>query len=296
MNHPASFDKLRTGFRTERAALRLGEFELLLASDGLYHPDGGAFFGVVPKTLWEKKAPADSLNHIRAGTNALLVRGGRQTILIETGIGDKLDPKFAAFYGIERERGLPEDLRARGVDPAEVDLVVNTHLHFDHCGWNTRRVNGRIEPTFPKARYFVQRGEWEHAHRRLERDRVSYYDENYDPLISTGQMTLLDGDTTLAPGISVEVHSGHTRNMQVVLVQSGGRTCAFLSDLFPTIHHLKPTWVLAYDLFPLESIENKKKLLERAAGEEWLCVFVHDPDCPWGYVRREGESYRFEPA
>ncbi len=281
---------------TQHSALKLGEFELTLASDGIYHPDGGAFFGVVPKTLWEKKVPADALNHIRAGTNALVARSAGQTAVIETGIGDKLERKFAEFYGIDRRHGLPDDLRARGVDPAEVDLVVNTHLHFDHCGWNTRKVNGRIEPTFPRARYFVQRGEWEYAHRRHERDRISYRDQNYDPLVSSGQMTLLDGDGTVAPGISVEVYPGHTRHMQVVLVESGGRTCAFLSDLFPTIHHLKPTWILGYDLFPLESIENKKKLLEKAVAQEWLCVFVHDPDHPWGYIRRDAEGYRFEPA
>ena len=269
---------------------------MTLASDGCYYLDGGALFGVVPKSLWERKAPPDARNRIRVGTNCLVVRDGGRTIVIETGIGDKLEAKLAALHGVDRDRVLPDALLAAGIDPQKVDLVVNTHLHFDHCGWNTRRVDGRLVPTFPKARYFVQRGEWEHAHTRLDRDRVSYRDENYDPLVESGQMTLLEGNTTVAPGVSVEVHSGHTRNMQVVLVASGGRTCAYLSDLFPTIHHLKPTWLLAFDLFPLESIESKKKLLARAAKEKWLCIFTHDHEHPWGYIRQDGEDYRFEPA
>lgn len=276
-----------------RAWVGLGDFELFLVSDGTYQVDGGAFFGVVPKALWSRKKQADAQNLIRVGLNCLVVRSESQVALIETGIGEKLDEKQARMYGVERRHSLSEDIAGHGIDPEAVDLVINTHLHFDHCGGNTRRADGRIVPAFSRARYFAQRGEWEQAHRRHERDRVSYIDENYDPLVLTGQMTLLEGDRTVAPGITVRIFPGHTRHMQVVLIESGGQTCAFLSDLVPSTAHLNPAWVMAYDLFPLESIESKQRLLAQAAAEHWLCVFVHDAEQPWGYVHA-GEKGRFE--
>ena len=277
--------------------ITLGDYELFLVSDGTYQLDGGAYFGVVPKALWSRKKGADEGNRIRVGLNCLVARSDRHTILIETGIGEKLDEKRVRLYGVARQRSLPEDIAARGIDPDSIELVVDTHLHFDHCGGNTRWQGGRAMPVFPRARYFVQRGEWKHAHLRHDRDRVSYLDENYEPLVGSGQMTLLDGNATLAPGLVVRVTPGHTRNLQVVLIQSGGQTCAYFSDLVPSTAHLNPTWVMAFDLFPLETIENKKRLLAQAASENWLCVFVHDAEHPWGYVRAgEGGKYEYEPV
>jgi glyoxylase-like metal-dependent hydrolase (beta-lactamase superfamily II) len=273
--------------------IALGDLELILVSDGAYRLDGGAYFGVVPKLLWSRKKQADEDNLIRVGLNCLLVRSGRRTVLVETGIGGKLDEKRLRLHGVERGRGLPEEIAAQGVDPDSIDTVINTHLHFDHCGGNTALQGGGVRPVFPRAQYYVQRGEWEHAHKRLERDAVSYLAENYDPLVESGQMTLLDGDREIAPGISVRVLPGHTRHMQAVLVRSQGRTCAFLSDLAPSTSHLNPTWVMAYDLFPLDTIESKKCVLAQAAAENWLCVFVHDAEHPWGYVRL-GERGRYE--
>ncbi len=279
-----------------RDRITLGEFELFLVSDGTYQLDGGAFFGVVPKSLWSRKKAADEENRIRVGLNCLVVRGDRHCVLIETGIGEKLDEKRFHLHGVQRRYSLADDISSRGIDPEAIDLVINTHLHFDHCGGNTRWQNGKAVPVFTRAHYFAQRGEWEHGHLRLDRDRVSYLDENYDPLVASERMTLLDGDATVAPGITVRVFPGHTRNMQVVLVQSAGQTCAFLSDLVPSTAHLNPTWVMAFDLFPLESIESKKRLLAQAAAENWLCVFVHDAENPWGYVRAaEGGKYQFDP-
>ncbi len=265
--------------------LALGDFELTLVSDGTYRMDGGAFFGVVPKSLWSRKISADSNNLVRAGLNGLIIRGREHVVLVETGIGEKLDEKRVQLHGIERPHSLPEDIAARGIDPDSIDIVINTHLHFDHCGGNTRWQNGAAVPVFPRAQYYAPRGEWEHGHLRLERDRVSYLDENYDPLVHSGRMTLLDGNAEIAPGVSVQVFPGHTRHMQVVLVRSDGKTCAFLGDLVPSAAHLPPTWVMAYDLFPLETIESKKRILAQAAAENWLCVFTHDADRPWGYVR-----------
>ncbi len=276
--------------------IRLGEYELQLVSDGTYLQDGGAFFGVVPKVLWSRKKPADENNMMRAGLNCLVARSERHTVLVETGIGEKLDEKRIRLHGVEREHSLPEEIAAQGIDPEAIGIVINTHLHFDHCGGNTHWQGDRAVPVFPRARYYAQRGEWDHAHLRHDRDRISYLDENYDPLVAGGQMTLLSGDTTIAPGISVRVVPGHTRHMQMVLIQSGGHTCACFGDLVPSAAHLNPTWVTAYDLFPLESIENKKRLLAQAAAENWLCVFVHDAENPWGYVRAgERGKFQFEP-
>ncbi len=268
--------------------LTLGDLELTVLSDGAYWLDGGAFFGVVPRALWEKKAVPDEKNRVRTGLNSLLVRSSERTVLIETGIGPKLDERMAKIYGHTPK--LMDNLAAAGVAPDEVDIVINTHLHFDHCGWNTQRHGERIVPTFPKARYYVQEGEWQHAKLQLERDRVSYLSPNYDPLIESGQMTLLRGDQEIVPGISVRVLSGHTRHMQAVMIDSGGRRACYISDLVPTLAHLKPTWVMAFDLFPLETIENKKRVYAEAVPDKWLMVFTHETGTPWAYLEADDKD------
>ena len=174
----------------------LGDFELTVFSDGNYFLDGGAFFGVVPKAMWSKKVKADEKNLVPVGLNSLLVRSG-ENVLIETGIGNKLSEKMARIYGQPAQ--LLDNLHAAGVAPEDIDIVINTHLHFDHCGWNTVRGPERVVPTFPKAKYYVQEGEWQHARRQFERDRISYISDNYDPLIETGQMELLRGDRQIVP-------------------------------------------------------------------------------------------------
>jgi len=260
----------------------LGDFELTVLSDGFYISDGGAFFGVVPKVLWQRKVKADEQNRIFAGLNSVLVRTGKQNILIETGIGNKLSDRMKSFY--EPKEELLKNLHAAGAAPEDIDIVINSHLHFDHCGWNTVYKDGRAVATFPKARYYVQEGEWKHASLQLERDRVSYISDNYDPLISSGQMTLLNGAAEIAPGISVAVYPGHTRNLQAIFIRSGGQTACYISDLIPTTWHLDITWVMAYDLFPLETIENRKKYYEEALPQNWLTIFTHDPDIPWAHL------------
>ena len=266
----------------KNASRTLGDFDLTVVSDGFYISDGGAFFGVVPKVLWQKKVRADESNRIFAGLNSVLVRTGRQNILIETGIGNKLSDKMKSFY--EPKELLLENLHLAGIAPDDIDIVINSHLHFDHCGWNTVYKEGRAVATFPKAKYYVQEGEWRHASLQLERDRVSYISDNYDPLISSGQMQLLRGAAEIVPGISVAVYPGHTRNLQAILIRSGGQTACYISDLIPTTWHLDVTWVMAYDLFPLETIENRKKYYKDALPQNWLTIFTHDPDIPWGYL------------
>src|SRR5207237_9843924 len=196
--------------------MNLADFELTAVSDGLYRLDGGAFFGIIPKSMWSKKVQADENNLVPVGLNSILVRTGKQTILIETGIGNKLSEKMQRIYG--QPEKLLENLSAAGISPEGIDIVINSHLHFDHCGWNTIRRNGKIVPTFPKAKYYVQEGEWKHAHEG-QRDSVSYVHENYDPLVESGQMQLLRGNQEIVPGISVDVFPGHTRDMQALIDQ-----------------------------------------------------------------------------
>ena len=272
----------------------LGDFELSIFSDGDYYLDGGALFGVVPKTLWQRRMQADEKNRIAVGMNSLLVRTGTHTVLIETGMGNKLGEKMTEIYCPKSQ--LLDNLSAGGVAPEDVDTVINTHLHFDHCGWNTVRKNGRVVPTFPKATYYAQEGEWQHGRRQLERDRVSYISENYDPLVESGQMQLLRGDREIVPGISVQVFPGHTRNMQAIMIQSGSKKACYISDLIPTTAHLDLTWVMAYDLFPLETIESRKRFYQAAIPEKWLVVFTHDPTTPWAYVEREGNKLIAKPV
>jgi len=266
----------------------IGDFELTIFSDGKYLLDGGAFFGVVPKVMWAKKVNVDDKNRVLTGLNSLLVRTGDRNILIETGIGNKLSERMIRFYGQPAE--LLDNMSAGGISPDDIDIVINTHLHFDHCGWNTIRTNDRIVPTFPKAKYYVQEGEWQHACRQFERDRISYITDNYDPLINTGQMELLRGDREIIPGISVRVFRGHTAHMQAVIIAGSGRKVCYISDLIPTRAHIDLTWGMSFDLFPIDTIESKKKYYAESIPEKWLTVFTHDPELPWAYVERDAEG------
>ena len=262
----------------------LGDFELTVISDGTYFLDGGAFFGVVPKTMWSKRAIVDDQNRFETGLNSLLIRTGDKNILVETGIGNKLPEKLVQVF--KQPAKLLDNLHGAGLAPEDIDIVINTHLHFDHCGWNTVRRGDQVMPTFPKAKYYVQRKEWEHGRLQLERDAISYMSPNYDPLIESGQMELLDGDREIVPGVSVKVFPGHTANMQGVIVGSGGKKACYISDLIPTSMHLDLTWVMAFDLFPLQTIESRKRYYAQAIPEGWLTVFTHDDKTPWGYIER----------
>lgn len=267
----------------------LNDCEITILSDGTYELDGGAMFGVVPKVLWEKRIRADARNMLRLGLNSLLLRNGRHTVLVETGIGSKLSEKSQAIH--KNQALLLRSFAEAGVDPAEIDIVINTHLHFDHCGWNTFYSNGVAEPTFPNATYYAQRGEVEHAHEQHERDRVSYLTDNYDPLIRSGQMKLLDGDREIVPGVEVRLFPGHTRNLQAVLLRLGDRIVCYPSDLVPTGHHLDPTWVMGYDLYPLDTIASRHRLYAQAVPNQWLVVYTHDHETPWSYIEM-GEKGR----
>jgi glyoxylase-like metal-dependent hydrolase (beta-lactamase superfamily II) len=270
-----------------RGRTTVGDFELTILSDGTYLGDGGAMFGVVPKPLWEKRAPADAQNRILLGLNTVIVRTGQHTVAIETGIGNKLSDKLREIFDAREQ--LPNAFAAAQIRPEEIDIVVNSHLHFDHCGWNTTRTpGGRVVPTFPNARYFAHRGEVEHGHLQLERDAVSYISGNYDPLIASGQMTLLDTRPgqiePIVPGISVECFPGHTAQLLAIHIESAGQHACYISDLIPTTAHLDITWVMGYDLDPVRCIAERKRFYQRAIPEHWLVLFTHDHHTPYAHI------------
>ena len=268
--------------------MQLGEFELLAVSDGTFALDGGQMFGVVPKRLWERKAPADKSNRIQLSLTCLLIRTGRLNILVETGIGDKFDAKFMEIYDVRHPPTLPASLQNAGVKPEDVHIVINTHLHFDHCGWNTRRLEGKTVPTFPKARYLIQRGEWERALNPSERERASYIDEFFRP--AEAQTEFLDGETEIAPGIRVEVVPGHTRHLQCVRIESQGECAYFISDTVPMAAHLAFPWIMSFDLYPMETLASKKRLLPELAHRQAIVIFPHETAAPWlRLVEREGK-------
>ncbi len=278
------------------ATVSVGDFEVSLIQHSLHWWDGGAFFGVVPKTLWSRKIESDDLNRIPLGFNCYLIRTGAHTILVETAEGDKQDARARERMKLPAEsEPLPETIARHGFDPEAIDIVINSHLHFDHCGGNTILCEGGARPAFPRARYFASRGEWEHAHERLARDSVSYIDANYDPLVNTGQMTLVDGDCEVVPGVWMRRAPGHNRDMMVITAESAGKTFCFFSDLVPTTWHTQPTWVMAFDLFPLETIQNKIKWLGAAAKNGWVCGFAHDPAVAFARIT-DSPKTMFAPA
>jgi glyoxylase-like metal-dependent hydrolase (beta-lactamase superfamily II) len=277
--------------------MKFGALEIFLVSDGRFRLDGGAMFGVVPKTLWSKQTTPDERNRITLGLNCLLIRAAGKTLLVETGVGNKLSPKLAEIYAVEHTTTLAESLRGVGITPAEVDIVVNTHLHFDHCGGNTGFDSaGRAVPTFPHARYVVQRGELEHARRPTERDRASYMPENFEPIAASRQWEEVEGGKEIVPGVELVRVPGHTRDMQCVRLTSGGRTAFFFADLVPTRAHLPTPWIMGYDLYPLTTLEQKKRWIPEAVRGEWLCFFGHDAEMPAAYLREREGKVVAEPA
>jgi len=273
-------------------AIELGDFRITPVREDVYWWDGGAMFGVVPKTLWSRYSQPDELNRLPLGFNCYIVETGEHTILLDTGGGDKLDARRRERMNLPAAaKPLLETIAAAGVDPERIDIVVNSHLHWDHCGWNTVLVRGVLQPTFPRAVYYTRRGEWERAHLRHPRDSVAYVDENYDSLVESGQMRLIDDDTEVASGVRLSVAPGHTRNMMVITAESAGQTFCFLTDLVPTAAHVSPTWVAAFDLDPIQSIESKLHWLGEAARGEWVCAFAHDPKTDFARIVLRDEKF-----
>jgi len=279
----------------------LGSLTLHVVSDGGFGLDGGAMFGVVPRTLWSRQREPDEENRIRMATNCVLVESGSELLLVDTGIGDKGGEKFRSIFAMEEgARRLPDSIRAAGFEPEDVTHVLLSHLHFDHCGWNTRRDGDRVVPTFPNARYWFERGEIDHARNPNERDRASYTPENWEPVFDAGQAELFDDTAEPVAGVRAVKAAGHNRDMCIVLFDGGdgeGERAVFWADLVPTASHVAYPWIMGYDLYPVTTLENKKRWLPRAAEEGWLAIFEHDPEVPLARIVADRPGrYRAEPV
>jgi glyoxylase-like metal-dependent hydrolase (beta-lactamase superfamily II) len=259
-------------------ALSFGRFTLHEVRDGTFALDGGAMFGLVPKPLWEKKHPPDARNRIELALRCMLVIDGKRKVLVDDGIGELWDPKQRDIYAIDHSRfDLDRELQRAGCSREEITDVVLTHLHFDHCGGTTRRTDGQLGLTFPRATYHLQRRNWTWAHHPSERDAGSFRPETFDCLERSGRLHLLEGQTELYPGLHLFTSEGHTVGLQLVRVDDGEQSLVYCGDIIPTSSHLRTSWGMAYDLYPLTVIEEKKMILAQALEDRWTLFFEHDP-------------------
>jgi methylmalonyl-CoA epimerase len=266
----------------------LGDLELITLCDGFVGLDGGAMFGVVPRTLWEKRLPPDDSNRIPLSMRPLIVRNGKQTIIIDAGCGDKMDPKLAQIYKLDRRYHLDHSLAEAGLTVDDIDLVIASHLHFDHVGGFTKLAkDGALVPRFPRAKYVAHRAEWEDATHPHERNRASYLQENFVPLKEAGVLTLVDDAAEIAPGVRYRRSGGHTPNHQVVMIESRGQTAVFTADMYPTSVHIPDPWVMGYDLYPMDTLAFKRAFAKEAVEREYLLFFEHDPSMAAGYLREK---------
>jgi glyoxylase-like metal-dependent hydrolase (beta-lactamase superfamily II) len=271
--------------------ISLGDVRVHLLHDGSFALDGGAMFGVVPRVIWEKTDPADEKNRVTLALNVALVETAGKRVLVDTGIGDKWSDKDRSIYRIDRGTTLLASLRALGLSPEDIDVVINTHLHFDHSGGNTQLVDGRVVPTFPKARYVVQLGEWEDATHPTERNRASYLEPNFVPIAEARQLETVQGQAEVAPGVHVVPVGGHTAYHQMVIVEGGRQALVIPTDLVPTASHLPLPYIMGYDLFPVGTLEAKRRVLKDAAERGSTLLFYHDPRTPLGKIRLEKDRY-----
>ncbi|HEX6626945.1 MAG TPA: MBL fold metallo-hydrolase [Gemmatimonadaceae bacterium] len=260
--------------------------------------DGGAMFGVVPKPLWQKRIPADERNRIQLGMRCLLIEHPSGLILIDTGAGNKEDDKFKDIYGLENEGAggstmLEDGLAQIGVRPDDIVMVINTHLHFDHAGGNTRSGrDGAVEISFPNATYIVKRGEYEYATHTNERTAASYFERNFTPVEAAGKIEFVSREKEIVKGVRVIPTPGHTPFHQSILIESAGERALYLGDLAPTAAHLPLPWIMGYDVEPLVTLETKRRILKQAMEEDWLLIFEHDASTPWGRIEHDGKAYR----
>jgi glyoxylase-like metal-dependent hydrolase (beta-lactamase superfamily II) len=277
--------------------MQLGDFELTSLVDGRFRLDGGAMFGVVPKPLWSRRAPADDRNRIALAMRPLLVRHRTApTLLIDAGVGAKMDSKNVEIYAIDRTPDLESGLHEAGLTRADIPIVLASHLHFDHAGGFTAGdATGAVRPAFSNARYLVNRGEWEDATHPHERNRASYFPENFVPLHEAGVVEFTDDDQTIAEGVRVVRTGGHTRCHQIVYLESQGRTAVFTADLIPTTAHVDEPWIMGYDLYPMETLEFKRAFLREAIDGEYVIFFEHDPTIAAGIIREKNGRKFVEP-
>ena len=271
----------------------LGSLELITLTDGFMGLDGGAMFGTVPRTLWEKRLPPDDANRIPLTTRPLIVRDGTTTMIIDAGCGDKMDAKSAQIYKLDRRYHLDHALAEAGLSAEDIDIAVASHLHFDHVGGFTKvGAGGAIVPRFPRAKYIAHRAEWEDATHPHERNRASYLQPDFVPLKDAGVLTLVDDGAEIMPGVRYRRSGGHTMHHQVVMIESGGQTAVFTADMYPTSVHVPDPWIMGYDLYPMDTLNFKRAFAKEAVAREYLLFFEHDPSVAAGRVR-EKDGKRF---
>jgi glyoxylase-like metal-dependent hydrolase (beta-lactamase superfamily II) len=282
---------------TKGATMKIGSYELHAIETGRFALDGGAMFGVVPRPLWEKTNPPDERNRITMAARALLLVGDGRNILVDTGNGDKFDQKFGSIYRIDSGQELiAASLARHRLTPADITDVILTHLHFDHAGGATRREGDRVVPAFPHARYHVQQKHWEAALHPTERDRASFVLDDFKPLHDAGVLKFIDGEKEILPGVQARIMNGHTSTLQCPLISDGETTLLYCADLVPLASHLHLPWIMAYDLRPLVTLEEKRQTLRNAAEKEWIMFFEHDPVLQAGYVHQTEKGFTLGPT
>ncbi len=258
--------------------MQIGKYKLKTVVSGKIGLDGGAMFGIIPKPLWEKTNPADKQNRVTLATRNLLLISNDKKILIDTGMGNKWDDKSKNIYRIDPEISLEKSLELNGLKPADITDVILTHLHFDHTGGSTKIENNKVIPSFPNAKYFVQRKNFEWAMKPSDRDKGSYIKENFEPLAKEGVLNLIDGETDFDENISFKVINGHTIAQQMIMISDSSTSLLYCCDLIPFVSQIRIPYIMGYDIQPLVTVEEKKKYLKLAADEKWILYFGHDPD------------------
>jgi methylmalonyl-CoA epimerase len=282
--------------RLDVRTLAFGDMQLTTLHDGPFRLDGGAMFGVVPRPLWERKAPADDGHRIQLAMRPLLVEASWGRMLVDCGVGEKMSVKDSDIYALDRSRTLDDALAEVKQSAEAIEVTLASHLHWDHFGGATARDGGALKPRFPNSRYVIRAAEWEDATHPHERNRASYLQDDFVPLKAAGVVDFFDGDQVIRPGVRVVRSGGHTGQHQVVFIESGGRTAVFVADMIPTAAHLENAWVMGYDLFPMDTLAFKRRFIREAIDREYLIFFEHDPVIAAGYIREKDHRRYVEPV